>query len=82
MALIIREAPRLAQKILHNVVELVAAGGVKAVPITTMPISEIESAFRIVQGGKLIGKLILTVSDEDKVKVSACWENMSLIASD
>jgi hypothetical protein len=59
----------LAQRLLRDVVRLVAAGVVEpAAAITTMPISEIEAAFRLIQAGKHTGKIILTVDDGQLVK--------------
>lgn len=57
----------LAGRLLKSVVELAAAGSIRPVTITTMSISEIESAFRLIQGGKHTGKLILTVDDGQTV---------------
>lgn len=69
MALVIDKAKPLAQRVLHDVVELVSTGDIGPVSIMTMPISELESAFRLIQAGKHIGKVILTVEEEQKVKV-------------
>jgi len=67
-AIIDRNKP-LAGRILRSVIELAAAGHIRAVPLTIMPISEIESAFRLVQTGKHTGKVILKVEDGQHVKV-------------
>ncbi|KAK0701265.1 hypothetical protein B0H67DRAFT_655916 [Lasiosphaeris hirsuta] len=58
----------LARHILSSVADLAAAGHIRAVPLTVMPISEIETAFRLIQAGKHTGKVILTVEDGQKVK--------------
>ncbi|KAF4632400.1 hypothetical protein G7Y89_g5719 [Cudoniella acicularis] len=38
-------------------------------PITVVPITDIESAFRLLQSGKLMGKLVLEASDKALVKM-------------
>ncbi|KAK3984768.1 Compactin diketide synthase mokB [Cladorrhinum sp. PSN332] len=53
----------LAGRLLREVVDLAAAGSIRPVTITTMNISEIESAFRLIQPGKHTGKLVLTVDE-------------------
>ncbi|KAK4461021.1 polyketide synthase [Cladorrhinum samala] len=58
----------LAGRLLTSVVELAAAGSIRPVTITTMSISEIESAFRLIQAGKHMGKLILTVDEGQMVR--------------
>lgn len=70
LAQIIDLDTRLAKRILEDVVKLMSGSPVKAIPITTMPISEIETAFRVIQAGKHIGKIVLTVEDKQMVKVS------------
>lgn len=70
LALVIEKAKPLAQRLLRDVVSLVSAGAVRPVMITRLPISEMEAAFRLIQAGKHMGKIILTVSEDQKVKVS------------
>jgi emericellamide synthase (highly reducing iterative type I polyketide synthase) len=69
LALVIEKAKPLAQRLLHDVVGLASAGAIHPVTITTLPISEMEAAFRLIQAGKHMGKIILTVSEDQKVKV-------------
>lgn len=70
LAAVIDQNKPLARRLLRTVVDLVAAGSIRPVMLTTMPISEIETAFRMIQAGKHTGKVILTVEDGQKVKVS------------
>ncbi|PCG95659.1 Acyl transferase/acyl hydrolase/lysophospholipase [Penicillium occitanis (nom. inval.)] len=69
MALVIAKAKTLAQRVLHDVIELINAGAIGPVSIMTMPISKLEDAFRLIQAGKHIGKVILTVEEDQKVKI-------------
>ncbi|KAK8093927.1 hypothetical protein PG997_000612 [Apiospora hydei] len=57
-------------RILAKVLDMFAKGGVHAAkPQTTYTFSQIEEAFRLLQQGKHIGKVVLTASPEDVVKV-------------
>ncbi|PNP48840.1 hypothetical protein THARTR1_10285 [Trichoderma harzianum] len=69
LALVIEKAKPLAQRLLRDVVSLVPTGAVRPVMITALPISEMEAAFRLIQAGKHMGKIILTVSEDQKVKI-------------
>jgi len=69
LALIIDQNKPLARRLLQGVAELAAAGSIRPVVLTTMPISEIETAFRLIQAGKHTGKVILTVEQGQKVMV-------------
>lgn len=63
----------LSKRLLESVAELAAAGSIRPVTLSTMPISEIETAFRHIQAGKHTGKIILTVENDQQVKVSFCF---------
>lgn len=70
LTMVIENHKQLARRLLQDVVDLAAAGSIRAVTLTTMAISEIETAFRHIQAGKHTGKIILTVEDNQQVKVS------------
>ncbi|KAL4962931.1 type I polyketide synthase [Aspergillus stella-maris] len=65
---IIEQRKPLARRLLKDVADLAEAGSINPVTLTTMPIHEIESAFRLIQAGKHTGKIILTVEDGQQVK--------------
>jgi emericellamide synthase (highly reducing iterative type I polyketide synthase) len=67
-AIIVQNKP-LAGRLLQSVVDLAAAGAIRPVTLTSMPIDQIETAFRLIQAGKHVGKVILTVSEDQKIKV-------------
>ena len=63
--------PMQANRILKQVVKLVAAKEIDAVhPITVYPLGEVEKAFRLLQAGKHMGKIVLSVTPETMVPVS------------
>jgi acyl transferase domain-containing protein/NADPH:quinone reductase-like Zn-dependent oxidoreductase/SAM-dependent methyltransferase len=69
LALLIDDKKPLARRVLEDVMDLMSRQAVRPTSIMTMPISEIEAAFRLIQAGKHIGKVILTVSDGQLAKV-------------
>jgi emericellamide synthase (highly reducing iterative type I polyketide synthase) len=66
---IIDSKKSLARRLLQEVVRLAADRLIRPVTITTMPISEIKTAFRQMQAGKHIGKIILSVQEGQEVEV-------------
>ncbi|KAF5676898.1 polyketide synthase [Fusarium heterosporum] len=59
----------LASQLLGEVIKLFASGVVQHVRQIKYPISEMATAFRLIQAGKHTGKVILTVEQEVKVQV-------------
>ena len=63
--------PMEANRILKDVVRLVAAKEIDAVhPITVYPLPDVEKAFRLMQAGKHMGKIVLSVTPDTLVPVS------------
>lgn len=62
--------PALTARLLQTAVALVVAGEVKPVNITILPVTDIEAAFRQMQAGRHMGKLVLTAQTDAQVKVS------------
>ncbi|KAI9045941.1 type I polyketide synthase [Aspergillus affinis] len=62
---VVREKrPKMFNRLLRNSVELfVRSQALTQWPITTIPISEIESGFRALQGGQVIGKMVVHIED-------------------
>ncbi|KAF2468734.1 polyketide synthase [Lindgomyces ingoldianus] len=69
LALVITENKLLAKRLLHEVFKLLSANAITTVPVQTMPINEIETAFRTLQASKHTGKLVLTVRADQKVNI-------------
>ncbi|KAH8694395.1 putative polyketide synthase [Ilyonectria robusta] len=67
MAQIIDINKSLARRILHDAVALLAKGSIGPVRLTSMPMSDIEAAFRLIQAGKHHGKIILSVEANQEV---------------
>ncbi|KAI1205736.1 reducing type I polyketide synthase [Annulohypoxylon truncatum] len=60
---------RVVQRVLTEVIDLLKAKKVRNIsPITTYPMSKLEQAFRTMQAGKHIGKLVVVPEARDMVK--------------
>ncbi|KAH7265653.1 uncharacterized protein BKA55DRAFT_590873 [Fusarium redolens] len=70
LTVIFRHRKPLGAAALNSVMDLVRDKKVHEIsPITTYPVSQIEDAFRVMQAGKHLGKLIITAGADDLVKV-------------
>jgi len=62
---------RYSQEAFHGYMDLIRSGTLKAPqPISTYGISDIEKAFRIMQRGEHIGKLVIMPKEGERAKVS------------
>ena len=62
--------PQLAGKVLSEVTDLVFSGHMGNIAtINAFPISQIEAAFRLMQSGKSMGKVVVEPQEGDQVKV-------------
>ena len=67
-----RNSIKLTARIMEDVVALIRKGVIRAIePVTTFPYSEVEQAFRFLQGGKSPGKVVVVPHEEDLVPVSS-----------
>ncbi len=63
--------PQLTGKVLSEVTDLVFNGHMENIAtINSFPISQIEAAFRLMQSGKSMGKIVVEPQEGDQVKVS------------
>lgn len=64
--------PKLMKRLLNDVEKLMSSGSIKPVgPITKYGISEVEAAFRSLQSGKSMGKLVIAPQPGDTVPAIA-----------
>ncbi|KAJ5082078.1 type I iterative polyketide synthase [Penicillium argentinense] len=62
--------PKLMKRLLEDVTGLMGKGAVNPIlPVTMYRISELETAFRTLQTGKAMGKIVVVPHPEDQVKV-------------
>lgn len=70
LTIVAAERPLVMKRLLDDVFRLLSYGAIKPIgPITAFPISNLEAAFRTLQAGKTHGKILVTVSPDDTVKV-------------
>ena len=71
LTVVAAERPQVMKRVLDDVFDLLRRGLVRPIsPITTFPITNVEAAFRTLQAGKAHGKILVTSSPDDQVKVS------------
>uniref|UniRef100_A0A0B7K4Y2 Uncharacterized protein n=1 Tax=Bionectria ochroleuca TaxID=29856 RepID=A0A0B7K4Y2_BIOOC len=65
-----RHRPTLMRRLLNDVFRLVSEGAIKPVaPLTEFGVGKVESAFRSLQSGKIGGKVVINMDDEEEVTV-------------
>ncbi|KAL1862392.1 Type I Iterative PKS [Paecilomyces lecythidis] len=75
--------PKLMKRLLGDVSKLVKQGIVRSIsPLTTYRISELETAFRTLQTGKNMGKLVVVPQEGDQVKALTPRTNSTLVRPD
>jgi NADPH:quinone reductase-like Zn-dependent oxidoreductase len=68
LTLVASERPKLMQRLLSDVFDLISKGLARPIsPITKFPISDVEVAFRTLQSGKIMGKIVIVPRPNDKV---------------
>jgi acyl transferase domain-containing protein/NADPH-dependent curcumin reductase CurA/NADP-dependent 3-hydroxy acid dehydrogenase YdfG len=75
--------PKLMKRLLNDVEKLMSNGSIRPVgPITSYGINEVEAAFRSLQSGKSMGKLVITPQPGDLVQAIAPKKTTSLFKDD
>lgn len=64
-----RDRPRIVSKLVSEISTLVEHGKIKALVSTVFPISDVETAFKVLQSGNLEGKLVVSPRRGNMVKV-------------
>lgn len=69
LTVVAAERPKIMKRLLADVFDLMGKNLVKPIsPITIFPISNVESAFRTLQGGKIMGKIVVVPKKDCLVK--------------
>ncbi|KAJ5082272.1 hypothetical protein N7532_011315 [Penicillium argentinense] len=81
---IVREKrPKLCKRLLRNAFNIfVDSRAHLRWPVTTLPISDVEAGFRALQGGQVIGKMVVSITDDSKVKVHPARKEEKLLSPD
>ncbi|RDW62499.1 hypothetical protein BP5796_10801 [Coleophoma crateriformis] len=83
LTVVAAERPQIMKRLLADVFDLLSTGSIRPVsPITIFPISNVESAFRTLQSGKTMGKVIVVPNPGDQVKAVPRKTPNNLLKSD
>ena len=83
LTVVAAERPKIMKRLLSDVFTLMDKGLVRSIsPITTFPISNVESAFRTLQGGKVMGKIVIIPRPDDQVKAVPSKTPKNLLDAD
>ncbi|TIA62468.1 polyketide synthase [Aureobasidium pullulans] len=75
--------PKLMKRLLNDVEKLMSNGSIRPVgPVTSYGINEVEAAFRSLQSGKSMGKLVITPQHGDLVQAISPKKTASLFKDD
>ncbi|KAG9564321.1 putative polyketide synthase, partial [Aureobasidium melanogenum] len=75
--------PKLMKRLLNDVEKLMSSGSIRPVgPITSYGINDVEAAFRSLQSGKSMGKLVIAPQPGDLVQAIAPKKTASLFKGD
>ena len=78
LVLVFETKPHLCRRLLSDVLSLFRDGSIKAVdPVTTYSMQDVEKAFRSLQSGKSMGKIVVEPQPDDRVLV--CDLRISLL---
>lgn len=70
LSIVFTHDPQLGGQIIGEVLDLIQKGTLATIkPIKVLSLSELESAFRFIQAGKHVGKIVLKAEAETEVKV-------------
>lgn len=82
LGMVREKRPQLTKRLLRDVFKLfVDTNAQSRWRVTTLPISEVETGFRALQGGQVIGKMVVQVTDDSMVKVCLPSSMVVTIAS-
>lgn len=71
LGMVREKRPQLTKRLLRDAFKLfVDTNAQSRWSVTTLPISDVEIGFRALQGGQVIGKMVVQVTDDSMVKVS------------
>ncbi|KAK7979719.1 hypothetical protein PG989_012176 [Apiospora arundinis] len=71
LSMVASERPRLTQRVLRDVFDLVASGALRPVqPVTVIGTHEVETGLRTLQSGKSMGKIVVDQQDGDLIKAT------------
>ena len=75
LAVVAVDRPSLMQRLLKDVMDLYRTDQLRLIsPLASLPSSEVQSAIRALQGGKIMGKVVIVPSPQDQIMVSIMYQ--------
>jgi NADPH:quinone reductase-like Zn-dependent oxidoreductase len=71
------QRPKIMTRLLSDVSELLKNAKIRPVGITVHPISDVETAFKVLQSGSVDGKLVVSLQPGNEVKVSVPFYSLA-----
>lgn len=81
MSLVVQR-PKIMSRLMSNISDIQRLGKMKALQTTVFPISDIETAFKVLQAGNFDGKLIVSPQPGDRVKATPSSKQNQLLRPD
>jgi NADPH:quinone reductase-like Zn-dependent oxidoreductase len=70
LGMVREKRPQLTKRLMRDAFKLFVDSNAQARwPVTTLPISQVETGFRALQGGQVIGKMVVQITGDSMVKV-------------
>ncbi|KAF9243032.1 hypothetical protein DTO027I6_6053 [Penicillium roqueforti] len=83
LGMVREKRPQLTKRLLRDAFKLfVDTNAQSKWSVTTLPISDVEIGFRALQGGQVIGKIVVQVTDDSMVKVYPARRDENLLRAD
>lgn len=80
LTVVFHKNPHLGKRMVREVFKLLQEGAILPVhPFNVFRLSEVESAFRLIQAGKHVGKVVLKANDVTTVKVRIIFLRSSVL---
>ncbi|CCC12643.1 hypothetical protein SMACR_07941 [Sordaria macrospora] len=80
---LLAERPKVLKRVFADISRLLRYGKVRpASPLSAFPISDVEGALKMQQGGSVIGKVVVTLGGSDLVKAPPSRRSKDLLHSD
>ncbi|OLN81058.1 Lovastatin diketide synthase LovF 20 [Colletotrichum chlorophyti] len=76
---LVNEAPDIMGEATRGTFDLVRKGALKSPhPLKVLPVSQIQDAFRLMQSGKHVGKLVLSFQEDSQVPIKRGYQSLNL----
>jgi NADP-dependent 3-hydroxy acid dehydrogenase YdfG len=83
LTVVAAERPKIMKRLLMDVFSLMDQKVIRPIsPVTVFPIADVEAAFRALQGGKVMGKVVIVPGETDQVRAVPAKTPNNLLSAD